>query len=307
MNENFINEINKKRKKIWICLLCSFIFLVSAMCFLQYSKNYPLLNYIVWGLILLPLIYACISYSCITKDISDTLVYTIAEQIANFKRIPMSNQENREYDSYLPSEIDGSKLPVPPEKVLFSTILPKFDIYNIELRTMFNCLNNLRKKVNLCELTVFKDFHFGNPEREFSALLLTIKTDKNLNSITYFQTHFAYESKEFNIKLSEIDSIDDIDIYTDNPHIAKKLATPELIKTLNKFKKQFKVEYAKAVFYNEYIVFVLRSFDEIEHNYFPVNISLLTSFDISKAGKAVKNFQTLYDLANQAPEFTKNI
>ena len=87
----------------------------------------------------------------------------------------------------------------------------------------------------------------------------------------------------------------------------KQLLTPELSKTLNKLKKQFKVEYAKVVFYNEYIIFVLRSFDEIEHNYFPVNISLLTPFDISKAGKVVKNFQTLYDLTNQAPEFTKNI
>lgn len=85
------------------------------------------------------------------------------------------------------------------------------------------------------------------------------------------------------------------------------MLTPELAEILKKLKKQFKVEYAKVVFYNEYIIFVLRSFDEIEHNYFPVNISLLTSFDISKAGKAVKNFQTLYNLANQAPEFTKNI
>ncbi|MBQ2312812.1 MAG: hypothetical protein II183_01460 [Elusimicrobiaceae bacterium] len=85
------------------------------------------------------------------------------------------------------------------------------------------------------------------------------------------------------------------------------MLTPQLKETLNKLKKQFKVEYAKAVFYNEYIVFVLRSFDESQHNYFPVNISLLTPFDISRAGKAVKNFQTLYDLANQAPEFTKNI
>jgi hypothetical protein len=306
MNENFINEINKKRKKIWICLLCSFIFLIFAMCFLQYSKNYSLLNYIIWGLILLPLIYACISYSSITKDISNTLIYIIAEQIAKFKKIPLSNLENREYDSYLPSEIDWSQLPTPPEKVLFSTILPKFDIYNIELRNMFNCINNLQQKVNLCELTVFKDFHFGNPEREFSALLLTIKTDKNLNSITYFQTHFAWK-EDSNIKLSKINLDGNIDVYSNNEDVAKKLLTPQLKETLNKLKKQFKVEYAKAVFYNEYIVFVLRSFDEIEHNYFPVNISLLTSFDISKAGKAVKNFQTLYDLANQAPEFTKNI
>ena len=300
MNENFINEINKKRKIICICLLCSFIFLALGVYFFQYPKNSPLLNYIVWGLILIPIIYACILYSCITKDISDTLVYIIAEKIANFKKIPLSNQENREYDSYWPTDIDWAQLPTPPEKVLFSTILPKFDIYNIELRTMFNGLNNLEQKINLCDLTVFKDLHFGHPKKEFNALLLTIKTNKNIN-----QSTLNCENEEF--KLTEINSAGDIYPLGDNEDISEKLKTPELIQILDKLKTQFKVDYASVVFYNEYIIFVLRSCDEGEHNYFPVNISLLRPFDITKAGKAVENFQTLYDLANQAPEFTKNI
>ncbi len=315
MNENIIKGIEIKRKKFLKVMfyLIAIMFIASVLLalfeFKQMFIEHPLFSLIIELVFLLPFPIAIqIFYTnSVKKDISMSSVYAFADKITKFKQIPFSNQENREYDSYLPSEIDWSKLPVPPEKILFSTILPRFDIYNIELRTMFNGLNNLQQEINLCDLTVFKDFHFGNPEREFSALLLTIKTNKNLNSITYFQTHFAFIKGEFDIKLPKIDLGGNIDVYTNNADISKQLLTPELKETLNKLRKQFKVEYTKAVFYNEYIVFVLRSYDEGEHNYFPVNISLLTPFDISKAGKAVENFQTLYNLANRAPEFTKNI
>ena len=314
MNENVIEEINKKRKKFLKVMfyLIAILFIASVLLalfeFKQMFIEHPLFAIILELIFLLPFPIAIqiVYRHSIKKDISMSSIYAFANKITKFKQIPFSNQENREYDSYLPSEIDWSKLPVPPEKILFSTILQKFDIYNIELRTMFKGLNELQQEINLCDLTVFKDFHFGNPEKEFAALILTIKTSKNLNSITYLQTHFAWK-EDFDIELSKINLGGNIDVYSNNADIAKKLLTPELAEILNKLKKQFKVEYAKAVFYNEYIVFVLRSFDEMEHNYFPVNISLLTPFDISKAGKAVKNFQTLYDLANQAPEFTKNV
>lgn len=314
MKENFINVIEEKRKKFLKVMfyLLAISFIVSVLLALFEFKEmfiaHPLFAIILEIIFLSPVLIAIqIFYrNSIKKDISMSSIYAFADKITKFKQIPFSNQENREYDSYLPSEIDWSKLPVPPEKILFSTILQKFDIYNIELRTMFKGLNELQQEINLCDLTVFKDFHFGNPEKEFDALLLTIKTNKNLNTISYFQTHFAFK-EDFDIELPKINLGGNIDVYSNHEDVAKKLLTPELAEILNKIKKQFKVEYAKAVFYNEYIVFVLRSFDEENHNYFPVNISLLTPFNISKAGKAIKNFQTLYDLANQAQEFTKNI
>ena len=316
MNNNFINEINKKRKKYLLNALWGSIFVIIGMCLIQViqlkTSAYKELTFICVNLfVTLPIVIG-VFVTCskiFSHNVSLMTIYAIADQLKGFKKIPLTNLENREYDSYLPSEIDWAKLPVPPEKVLFSTILQRFDIHHIELRTMFSGINNSQQPVNLSELTVFKDFHFGQPEKVFNALILTVKTDKNLNSITYFQTHFDYLKEEFDAKLTKINLAKNIDTYTDNTDIARKLATPELMQLLTKLKKQFKVECAKVVFHNEYIVFVLRSLEEegYMHNYFPVNISLLTPFDITKAGKAVENFQTIYDLANKAPDFTKNV
>ena len=319
MSQDIITEIEKKRKKFLLdifkfsCFSIAFVIFVTffttylkfASQMFEYGKPYFYISGITTFVLLV--ISILVYNKVFSQQVSTLVMYAISEKLTGFKLIPLSNQENREYDSYLPSEIDWAKLPVPPEKILFSTILPRFDIYNIELRTMFNGLNNLQQEINVCDLIVIKDFHSGYPKREFSGLLLTIKTDKNLNSITYFQTYFAHTKQEFDVKLPKIDLGGNIDVYSNNADIAKQLLTPELSKILNKLKKQFKVEYAKVVFYNEYIVFILRTYDEmIEHNYFPVSVSLLTPLNVLKAA-AVKNIQTLYDLANQAPEFKKNI
>lgn len=316
MNYKLLNEIETKRKKFLKGTICLFLIVIIVSVLLAFFKLsdffalHPLYAILFEAIFLLPVFIAMpIVLSEATKnDIAKISIYDIAGQITGFKPIALSNTEGKDYDAYLPSEIDWNKLPTPPEKVLFDTILPKFDIYNIKLKTMFNGVNELNHEIKMCDLSVFKDWGYGIPTKEFAALLLTVKTDKNLNSITCFQTSDCDEDKLDN-NLPKIKVNGKIKVYGNNESIAQKLATPELISILHTLRKQFDVIYAKAVFYNEYIVFVLRDMsDEKElFSYFPLGLSLLRPFDISKKNKAVANFQTLYDLTNRAPDFTKNI
>lgn len=315
MDYKLLQEIEKKRKKFLKGMICFFVILAIIAVLLAFFKLsalfviHPLFAILLEVIFLLPVFIAVplVLSEIIKNDIATMSIYDIAGKITGFEPIPLSNTEGKDYDAYLPSEIDWKKLPTPPENILFDTILPKFDIYNIRLKTMFNGLNNLEQEIKMCDLSVFKDWGYCPRTKEFSALLLTVKTNKNLNSITFFQTSSANE--KFGIKLNKIKVLGKIETFGNNEDIARKLATPELISVLNTLRKQFDVIYAKIVFYNEYIVFVLRDMsDEKEiFSYFPLDVSILRPFDISKKNKAVANFQTLYDLTNKVAEFTKNI
>ena len=158
------------------------------------------------------------------------------------------------------------------------------------------------------------------PMFQFFAGMITVRNSKNLNSITCFQTNNYPEGTDNDIinehselQLPKIELGEayqyNIDIYSDNQSVAEKLATTELFSVMQSIKQQFNLYYVKAVFYNDYIIFVLRhnGWGFLKYPTFSIKIPIFQNIDYPLLEQAVNNFKLLTDLANQAPEFTKNI
>lgn len=200
---------------------------------------------------------------------------------------------------------------MPPTKILFSFTIKESDIHSILVKNMFTGFNKAGQDIKLCNILFYRNV--GNkPCCNFNGLILTVKTNKNLNSTTYLQTDIRFlginMSDEPNLPKIELPNLSTkkINTYSNNPNVAEKLASPVLCDTLTNLKNLFQVPQAQVIFYNEYVIFVLGSGFEM-HKFFPLDMSLFRRFDISKAGKAIINFKTLYDLTNKIEYFTKNI
>ena len=220
---------------------------------------------------------------------------------------------------------------IPPKEIMLSAILPIyivpivnvsfFDSLTLSLKNAFSCDNDsLTKAITQIQYISKAERRRGEPLLQFYAGIITIKNSKNLGSITYFQTNNYPNGTDKNIikekselELPKIELAEanqhDIDVYSNDKNVAEKLATPELFSTIQNIKQQFNSYYVKAVFYNDYIIFVLRNdrWGFLKYPTFSIQIPLFKNIDYPLLEQAVNNFKLLTDLANQAPEFTKNI
>ena len=263
------------------------------------------------------LVILIIGFFSLNKAMDSLLSYVLS-QFPDWKKESKTNKPN--YDL---------KADLLLNKNLLLSILPVYKKKQ-ELRIMNNFFNDLKSISTIYYSEYEKHTHKDEDGRiktsheytyEFEAPLIAVKNTKNLNSITYFQTN-NYPQKTDKEIMNETSTLAlpktdlpntaefNIDAYTNNTNVAEKLATKELFSTMQNIKEQFNLFYVKAVFGNDYIFFILRGKNRNSFKWiFPLYITIpwFKSIDYPLLDKAVNNFKLLTDLANQAPEFTKNI
>lgn len=154
----------------------------------------------------------------------------------------------------------------------------------------------------------------------FNATLVIRETNKNVNATTCFKnncyphgTPGRIMKEKYNSELPKIElpaaKAAKFDVYGNKENISEKLATPELFSALHTIQEQLDLPYVKSVFYKQYVIFVLRHKEQDWRSYgtFFVRLPVFAGIKPDLLQKAVANFFVLTDLADKAPDFTKNI
>lgn len=257
-----------------------------------------------------------------------TSLFKVEKEVLNYilAQFPDWNKEKKEDKNNFRNDLFSNNV--------FPALLP---VYNnkrdLDISDVFSRVNDSLEKsisqIEYCEGEEFtKKDRDGHRKKEykitydFVAGMICVKNSKNLNSITYFKTNnypkgtkkeiIEEKSKLVLPKIENYTAADyNIDVYGDNPAVAEKLASKELFETLQNIKRELNLLYIKAVFYNKYIFFILRDKNmETGINWvFPLFISIpfFKSIDYPLLNRGVSNFKLLTDLADKAPDFTKNI
>lgn len=318
-----LKKLNREKNKIFIYPTVILIIFISLLVYKVINiKPDLILAILLLIMVVLPLF---MSYFFIRKA-EKILVPYILSQCPDWKMI-VSVSKNMKFTK---KEQWNTEL-IPPKEIMLSSILPIyivpivnvsfFDSLTLSLKNAFSYDNDsLTKAITQIQYISKAERRRGEPLLQFYAGIIAIKNSKNLSSITYFQTNNYPNGTDKNIikekselELPKIELAEahqhNIDVYSNNKSIAEKLATPELFSIIQNIKQQFNSYYVKAVFYNDYIIFVLRNdrWGFLKYPTFAIKIPLFKNIDYPLLEQAVNNFKTLTDLANQAPEFTKNI
>ena len=319
-----LQELNKHRRKFTIFVMLSIICTIAfVLCFI-FANRIPKVGLFIALLIIASLVSFIISMFALNKVDSSLLAYVLS-QFPGWEKFRGIHDKKKKFMNELVAR-----------KVLFSTVFPEYhNKYREDDEPTYEAIftnneNNLTKLITEVEYCEYERREHRNKKTgktedkyittaQFNADIIIVKNTKNINSITYFQTNNYPEKTDKKImeeksksELSKIEltnaSENNIDVYGNNPLIAEKLATKELCFALQNIKEQFKSYYVKIVFYNDIIIVVLRHEDRFSGS-FPLLIKIpwFKSIDYPLIEQAVNNFKMFTDIANQAPEFTKNI
>lgn len=319
MNIDELKKLNKEKMKIPIYSVIVIITSISLLIFGKIPQKVALLGLLV-SVIFLPLLL----YYFFTRKLEKVLVPYVLSQCFDWNMAISITHEK----TLTKNNPWGSGL-LPPEDIMFSNVLPVYvsPILNITIamdlfiRDSFAYDNNVDKTISQIQyLSRNNSRNSRNNRFSFYAGIIKVKNNKNLGSITYFQTNNypkgteKYITKE-NAKL-ELPKIEvpeayqyNIDVYTDNPSIAEKLATQDLFITMQTVKQQFNLKYIKVIFANDYTIFVLRhsGWGFLSYPTFGIKIPLFKDIDYPLMDRAVNNFKTLTCLADKATGFIKDI
>lgn len=309
-----LKKLNKQNRKFLIMFLVSILFvIVCGYCVIK--QVYFAVAWFSVPAALVALVIGCFSLNKAEKALLDYVLSQFPDWQEKSKKTNKNDYDLRDY------LVSNKNIPI--------SILPvynnKKDLHIMD--TFFYDLKNI-SKINYSEYEehIRKDKN-GNRTvthkctYEFEASMISVKNYKSLNSITYFQTN-NYPPKtdkkiieeKSKIALPKVDLPNtfefNIDAYTNNTTVAEKLASKELFSAMQSIKEQFNLFYVKAVFCDDYIFFLLRDryIDTFKY-LFPLCIKFpwFKSIDYPLLDRAVNNFKTLTDLANQAPKLTENV
>ena len=316
MDVRDLTLLNKQKRKILICIILLVLSAITTLFFL--INNH--------GIVLAFTLPVCIALTIITAvsmgKVEKALILYVLSQFPDWKE----EEHTRKKDNNLRKVFE--------EKKLFYALLPVYrNKSDASISDIFSSNNGvLNKYIAQIEYSEYeehtkKDRH-GRRETtykctySFEAPMLAVQNSKDVRSMTYFQTNnyppktkkeIIEEKSELELQKVEMNGAAEynIDVYTDNKDVAEKLATKELFIALQTIKRQFDLYYVKAVFSNDYIVFLLRD-KNIENSarwLFPlfIKIPFFKSIDYPLLDKAASNFKALTDLADKAESFTKNI
>ena len=266
---------------------------------------------IALAIFLIPLILVPIGFKMFfISKVGDVFIPYVLSQFKDWKLV-FSRTETTRIDKTWPLEV------LPPKDIATSLIFPIGFFSTPFLLDSFQSSDE-KKAISLIKFNYSeKLFSFSNNRHNKNhtsyMTLITVKTFKNLHSTTTFKT---YESDNFDqylkSKLPEIDlpSADsaDIEVTGNDINIAEKLATPELFSTLQTLKEEFDLHFAKAVFYDNLIIFALKhqEYTSFKYETFFIKLPIFKDIDFSLLKQAAVNFKVLTDLANNAQDFTKN-
>ena len=324
MNVQDLQKLNSGRRKSLLCIILTVMCFICCMFCFIFANKIPLEGLFITLLIIAMMVFTVLAIVTAGK-IEDALTSYAISQCPGWEELSHYREDRKKF-------IKKTFL----RDMMFQTIFPVYHNKYAEddepyyEKISFHNDNDSSKcitEAEYCEYErhTYRDKKTGKTEEkyevtaQFNADIILIKNTKNLNSVTYFRTN-NYPAKtdkkiieeRSKLELPKIElanaAENNIDVYGNNPSVAEKLATKELCSALQSIKEQFKPYYVKAVFYNDHIIFALRNADRFRE-VFPLYIKIpkFKSIDYQLVEQAVNNFKTLTDLADKAPEFTKNI
>ena len=323
MQPKEMKELNKEKNKVFIYPA---IVLIIFIC-LSIFKIIPVkIDFILVVSIAIIMVLPVLMFHFFVRKVEKILVPYVLSQCSDWN-MDVSFSKNLDFKKNTEWNTDL----IPPKEYMLSTVLPVFvlPLVNIKLfdsqlllslRNAFSHNNDTLKRTITQIQYISRSSGKGKPVLQFYAGMISVRNTKNLNSITYFQTKNYPKGTDKDIikekpelELPKINLADayqyNIDVYSNNQSVAEKLATQDLFSTMQSIKQQLNLCYVKAVFYNDYIMFVLRhnGWGFLRYPTFSIEIPVFKNIDYPLLEQAVNNFKALTDLANQAPEFTKNI